>query len=114
MGFLSYEESIELLDALDAGVLRKENVFLNDALGRYLAEDLIADENSPSQPTSAMDGYAVVHSDLVSGRIKILGDNPAGSDETREVTSGNCIKTFTGAGMPHGADTLIQIENVTV
>jgi molybdopterin molybdotransferase len=114
MGFLSYEESIELLDALDAGVLRKENVFLSDALGRYLAEDLIADENSPSQPTSAMDGYAVVHSDLVSGRIKILGDNPAGSDETREVTSGNCIKTFTGAGMPHGADTLIQIENVTV
>jgi molybdopterin molybdotransferase len=114
MGFLSYEKSIELLDALDAGVLRKENVFLSDALGRYLAEDLIADENSPSQPTSAMDGYAVVHSDLVSGRIKILGDNPAGSDETREVTSGNCIKTFTGAGMPHGADTLIQIENVTV
>ncbi len=114
MGFLSYEKSIELLDALDAGVLRKENVFLNDALGRYLAEDLVADENSPSQPTSAMDGYAVLHSDLASGRIKILGDNPAGSDETREVTSGNCIKTFTGAGMPHGADTLIQIENVTV
>ena len=114
MGFLSYEESIELLDALDAGVLRKENVFLNDALGRYLAEDLVADENSPSQPTSAMDGYAVLHSDLASGRIKIMGDNPAGSDETREVISGNCIKTFTGAGMPHGADTLIQIENVTV
>ena len=114
MGFLSYEESIERLDALDAGVLRKENVFLNDALGRYLAEDLVADENSPSQPTSAMDGYAVLHSDLASGRIKILGDNPAGSDETREVISGNCIKTFTGAGMPHGADTLIQIENVTV
>ena len=114
MGFLSYEESIELLDALDSGVLRKENVFLNDALGRYLAEDLVADENSPSQPTSAMDGYAVLHSDLASGRIKIMGDNPAGSDETREVISGNCIKTFTGAGMPHGADTLIQIENVTV
>ena len=114
MGFFSYEKSIGLLDALDAGVLRKENVFLNDALGRYLAEDLVADENSPSQPTSAMDGYAVLHSDLASGRIKILGDNPAGSDETREVTSGNCIKTFTGAGMPQGADTLIQIENVTV
>ncbi|MGB5966004.1 MAG: molybdopterin molybdotransferase MoeA, partial [Sulfurimonadaceae bacterium] len=114
MGFLSYEQSIELLDALDAGVLRQENVFLNDALGRYLAEDLVADENSPTQPTSAMDGYAVLHSDLASGRIKILGDNPAGSDECREVSSGVCIKTFTGAGMPHGADTLIQIENVSV
>ena len=114
MGFLSYEKSIELLDALSAGVLRQENVFLNDALGRYLAEDVVAFENSPSQPTSAMDGYAVLHSDLASGRITIMGDNPAGSNETREVSSGNCIKTFTGAGMPHGADTLIQIENVTV
>jgi len=114
MSFLSYEKSIELLDALNAGVLRQENVFLNDALGRYLAEDIVAYENSPSQPTSAMDGYAVLHSDLASGRIAILGDNPAGSDERREVTSGNCIKTFTGAVMPQGADTLIQIENVTV
>ena len=114
MGFLSYEKSIELLNGLDVGVLRQENVFLNDALGRYLAKDIVADENSPSQPTSAMDGYAVLHSDLASGRIKIMGDNPAGSDETRHVSSGNCIKTFTGAGMPAGADTLIQIENVTV
>ncbi len=114
MGFLSYEKSIELLNALDAGVLRQENVFLNDALGRYLAKDIVADENSPSQPTSAMDGYAVLHSDLASGRITIMGDNPAGSDETRSVSSGTCIKTFTGAGMPAGADTLIQIENVTV
>jgi len=51
---------------------------------------------------------------LASGRITIMGDNPAGSDETRTVTTGHCIKTFTGAGMPAGADTLIQIENVTV
>jgi len=114
MGFLSYEKSIELLNGLEAGVLRQENVFLSDALGRYLATDIVADENSPSQLTSAMDGYAVLHSDLASGRIKIMGDNPAGSDEQRTVTSGNCIKTFTGAGMPAGADTLIQIENVTV
>ena len=66
MGFLSYEKSIELLDALDAGVLRKENVFLNDALGRYLAEDLVADENSPSQPTSANGGYEILHSSVSS------------------------------------------------
>ena len=114
MGFLSYETSMELLTALSAGTVRQEKVFLHEALGRYLAEDIVADENSPSQPTSAMDGYAVLYSDLEKGRIKILGDNPAGSDETREVTAGYCIKTFTGAGMPKGADTLIQIENVVV
>ncbi|WP_345976406.1 molybdopterin molybdotransferase MoeA [Sulfurimonas sp. HSL3-7] len=114
MSFLAYEASVERLNALDTGAVRSEKVFLNASLGRYLAEDLVAFENSPTQPTSAMDGYAVLHSDLASGRIKILGDNPAGSDETREVTSGYCIKTFTGSVMPRGADTLIPIENVTV
>ena len=114
MGFLSYEQSAELLDALDVGALRSEKLFLNASLGRYLAEDLVASENSPTQPTSAMDGYAVLHSDLATGRIRILGDNPAGSDETRSVTGGVCIKTFTGSVMPRGADTLIPIENVTV
>lgn len=114
MSFLSYEASAELLHGLDTGAVRSEKVFLNASLGRYLAEDLVASENSPTQPTSAMDGYAVLHSDLSSGRIRIFGDNPAGSDERREVTSGNCIKTFTGAVMPCGADTLIPVENVTV
>jgi molybdopterin molybdotransferase len=60
-----------------------------------------------------MDGYALKHEDLACGEIKVLGDNPAGHDETRTIQSGECIKTFTGSMMPHGADTLIQIENVT-
>ena len=59
---------------------RPGNGFLHDALGRYLAVDVVAFENSPAQPISVMDGYEDLHSDLVSGRIKILGDNPAGSD----------------------------------
>jgi molybdopterin molybdotransferase len=111
---LGYQKSQELLSSLDVGRLRSEKVFLNASLGRYLAEDLVAFENSPTLPTSAMDGYAVVHSDLPSGRIRILGDNPAGSDEQREVRSGLCIKTFTGSVMPQGADTLIPVENVRV
>ena len=41
-------------------------------------------------------------------------DNPAGSDGREAVHSGLAVKTFTGAKMPEGADTLIPIENVTV
>ena len=114
MAFLTYKESVKLLDELSVGTIRKEKLFLDAALGRYLAEDIVAKESSPVKPTSAMDGYAIRHKDLASGSIKILGDNPAGSDETREVTKGTCIKTFTGSIMPSGADTLIQIENVSV
>ena len=114
MSFISYEASQNMLHLLHVGALRFENIFLSDALGRILAEDIVAEAPSPEFPTASMDGYAIIGQDQELGRIKILGDNPAGSDETRVVTSGYCIKTFTGSKMPEGADTLIQIENVTV
>jgi molybdopterin molybdotransferase len=114
MSFISYEASQNMLHLLHVGTLRYENVFLSDALGRILYEDIVAAESSPEFPTSAMDGYAIIADDQELGRLEILGDNPAGSDETRTVTTGCCIKTFTGSMMPEGADTLIQIENVTV
>lgn len=114
MSFISYEASQNMLHLLHVGALRFENVFLSDALGRILAEDVVAGAHSPEFPTASMDGYAIIGQDQELGRIKILGDNPAGSDERRVVTSGYCIKTFTGSKMPEGSDTLIQIENVTV
>ncbi len=114
MSLLSYETSQDMLELLDVNSSRVENLPLSASLGRILAEDIVAKYNDPQFPTASMDGYAVIHADLDSDGIEILGDNPAGSDERRVVTSGVCIKTFTGSKMPEGADTLIQIENVTV
>jgi molybdopterin molybdotransferase len=111
---ISFETSMNMLELLDGVALRSEQLFLDDALGRVLAEDIVAEANDPAVPMAAMDGYAVVHSDLAHGRIAIIGDNPAGNPEAVAVEPGLCIKTFTGAMMPEGADTLIPIENVTV
>jgi molybdopterin molybdotransferase len=61
-----------------------------------------------------MDGYALKYDDIAMGRIMISSINPAGSSLKAEVIGGTCIKTFTGSLMPHGADTLIPIENVEV
>ena len=113
MSLLPYKISQSMLEALEVGALRVEKVMLSSALGRVLAEDIIAKYNDPKFPTASMDGYAVKFDDLSSESIKVLGDNPAGNDEQRVVNSGECIKTFTGSKMPSGADTLIQIENVT-
>ena len=112
MNLLSYESSQNMLDLLEVNSSRIENVALSASLGRVLAQDIIAKYNDPRFATASMDGYAVKYADLESESISILGDNPAGKDETREVTEGTCIKTFTGSKMPKGADTLIQIENV--
>ncbi len=114
MKLLSYETSQTMLDLLDVGNLRTENLPLSFSLDRILAEDIIAEFNDPQFPTASMDGYALKHEDLDEDSILILGDNPAGHNEIRVVNSGECIKTFTGSKMPEGTDTLIQIENVSV
>ena len=101
-----------MLDLLKVNTSKNENVPLSTALGRVLAKDIVAALNDPEFPTASMDGYAVIHADLDNESIRILGDNPAGNNETRIVSPGTCIKTFTGSKMPQGSDTLIQIENV--
>ncbi len=113
MNFLSYETSQNMLDLLSVNSSRYERVPLSVSLGRVLAEDIVAKFNDPQFATASMDGYAVRHEDLLLGTLSVLGDNPAGHDETRSLNAGESIKTFTGSMMPHGADTLIQIENVT-
>ena len=114
MNLLSYEASQNMLNLLKVNSSKYQRVSLSESLGRVLAEDIVAKYNDPQFPTASMDGYAVIHSDLGSDSIEILGFNPAGNDEKRVVTEGKCIKTFTGSKMPEGADTLIQIENVSV
>jgi len=111
--FISYETSQNMLDLLQVNSSRYEKVALSDALGRVLAEDIVAKFNDPQFATASMDGYAVRHEDLALGELVVLGDNPAGHDEQRVLSQGESIKTFTGSMMPEGSDTLIQIENVT-
>jgi molybdopterin molybdotransferase len=114
LNFVTFKESMDsLLGSLDS-LPAKEKLFLDEALNRILACDIIADHNSPAYPTSAMDGYAIKHEDMQLGRIRIQGINPAGEYKDEELLGGFCIKTFTGSLMPKGSDTLIPIENVTV
>jgi molybdopterin molybdotransferase len=114
MAFMHFDESMKILEKIEIKNYRVTKKYLTDTLGYLLAEDIVADHNSPALPTSAMDGYALRHKDLRLGRLKISSINPAGSDLTDSIKEGRCIKTFTGSLMPKGADTLIPIENVTV
>ncbi len=114
MAFMHFDESIEIIKNIEIKNHKASKKYLTDTLGYVLAEDIITDHNSPEFPTSAMDGYAVKHADLKLGRLKISSINPAGEALHDKVEEGSCIKTFTGSLMPHGSDTLIPIENVTV
>ncbi len=111
---IHFDESIEMIQNLEINNYKTKKLYLVDTLGYVLAEDVVADHSSPEFPTSAMDGYAIIHEDMTLGTLKVGSINPAGSALKEEVIGGTCIKTFTGSLMPHGADTLIPIENVEV
>ncbi|HEO98681.1 MAG: molybdopterin molybdotransferase MoeA [Campylobacterales bacterium] len=112
--FMHFDESMQIIEDQKITHYKTKKLYLMESLGYVLAEDIIADHNSPALPTSAMDGYAFRHEDITLGRLKIASINPAGSELKEEVLVGTCIKTFTGSLMPEGADTLIPIENVAV
>ena len=110
---ISFDDSLEILNSIKIEPKEVVEVPLMEAQNLFLAEDIIADFNSPEYPTSAMDGYTLKYEDQALKELKISAINPAGADEILTLTAGEVIKTFTGSIMPEGSDTLIPIENVT-
>lgn len=92
--------------------LNVEQVSLEEAPGRILAEGVYAPQDVPPFPNSAMDGYAVRASDVAQApvRLRVLEDVPAGSVATRTVEAGTATKIMTGAPMPPGADAVVKVE----
>ncbi|MBY0540622.1 MAG: molybdopterin molybdotransferase MoeA [Campylobacterales bacterium] len=112
--FISYDESINILNNLNISKITTEKLFITNTIGRVIVNDVIANHNNPEFLTSAMDGYAIKFEDIKNENIKIIAKNPAGTVVEMEVETNTCIKTFTGSLMPKGSDTLVPIENVEV
>lgn len=86
-----------------------ESVPLAEALGRVLREEIVAAEDAPAADNSAMDGYAVRAADL-PGTLRVIGDVPAGHLATARVEAGTAMRIMTGAYVPEGADSVVQVE----
>ncbi len=114
MGFVDFTESVKIMHRAYEGARFTQMRFVSEALGYVLAEDIVAQENSPAYPTAAMDGYALKCEDQSLGRLRIMKDLPAGEVNDEEVMGGTCVKTFTGSLMSPGTDTLLPIEHVSV
>lgn len=87
-----------------------ENVRLRDALGRTLREDLIAARDQPPFCASAMDGYALRASDT-PGALRLIGEAGAGNALEVSLGSRECVRIFTGAPLPAGADAILIQED---
>ena len=93
--------------------LPPEDVKLEVALGRVLAKPLKAVRNQPPFDASAMDGYAVVGADLADApaTLRLIGLSAAGHGFKGKLKRGDCVRTFTGAPVPRGADAVVIQEN---
>ncbi len=109
----------EALTAVLAGVsvLPAERVSLLDALGRVLAEDVVAQDSLPPFANSSMDGYALVAADLEGAsqqspaRLRVVGDVAAGALPDVVVGPGTAVRIMTGAPVPSGADAVVPVED---
>src|SRR6266480_5941295 len=94
--------------------LPSRRLSLSQALGCFAAEDYFARLPLPAFDNSAMDGYAVVASSCKKGgRLRVIGEQPAGPDRNLRVGTGEAVRIFTGAPLPQGADAIVMQEDVT-
>ncbi len=91
-----------------------ERVPLRRALGRTLAQDMVAPIAVPGYDNSAVDGYAVRFDDLHADRATVLRCSDriaAGHDPAGALKPGFAARIFTGAILPQGADVVIMQED---
>jgi molybdopterin molybdotransferase len=92
--------------------LGTETIDLADAVGRILAEKVIADMDLPPFNRSQMDGFAVKSKNTKDApvRLKIIGESVAGKGFDGRMKSGETVRIMTGARLPEGADAVQKVE----
>jgi molybdopterin molybdotransferase len=94
-----------------------EKVALLEALHRVTPEEVTAQRHIPLDDNSAMDGYAVRHTDVAGAThdqpavLEVLEILPAGKCPRHRIAPGTAVKIMTGAPLPEGADTVVQVEH---
>ncbi len=106
-----------LLDTLNT--LETEKVPLIEALGRISAKNQTSDIDISPFDHSAMDGFAVVASDLANAtpeapiELPVIDEIPAGAYYDKVLQPGTCVRIMTGAPIPDGANAVVKYEIVT-
>ena len=109
------DDALGLLRDRLSPVTASQSVPLSAALGRVLAEDVIASRSNPPQANSAVDGYGFAGPAGAGAHVLplVAGRAAAGVPHDGSVPAGKAIRILTGAALPPGVDTVIMEEDVT-
>ena len=113
---------VQLNEALDISQKRTIPISINEidldfCHNMILAEDLESKVDDPPFDNSAMDGFAMRHQDTINPptTLDIIGTiQAAGQEDNIVVGENQAVRIMTGAPMPKGADSILQIEMTEV
>ena len=102
---------IEVVSSLDHE-MTVEKVDLASALGRVLAESIVADREYPPFDRATRDGYAARSADMREphAALSLVGEIRAGQSFEGEIAPGQCVQIMTGAAVPAELDAVVMIE----
>lgn len=111
---LAFEDALKNIERSADVRVTKLTLPLQDALGRILAQDVVAEIAVPPHDNSAMDGYALAFSDWQEGKAFVVSQRMAAGQQPTPLEAGTCARIFTGANIPSGADTVVMQENTQI
>jgi len=97
--------------------LRTENIKLDNALDRILAEDIFSPVNLPPFSRSTVDGYAVRAADTAGASasmptyLDLIGSVEIGKNTELKLKAGQAAAIPTGGMIPKEADAVLMIED---
>ena len=113
---MAFSTALERLAGRKWDRIATEMIPVRESAGRISASDVYARENSPSFSRSAVDGYAVVSSD-VSGAseynfitLEVKGEIEAGRTDPASMDHGQAYEIYTGGEIPEGSDAVVMAE----
>lgn len=109
-----YDSPRDALAALLAEIrpVESERVALDTSIGRALADDVVADRDSPACDVSAMDGYALRASECAAS-LPVRGAVTIGR-EPAPLEPSTAMRIVTGGAIPRGADAVVKRESAVV
>lgn len=112
----SFDQSLQAVLS-HSRALTSEAVSYRQAMGRVLAEDVVAQLDDPPAPKSRMDGFALRAADTRGATrrkpvlLKFSEVVGAGHTSRGSAARGRAVRLMTGALLPRGADAVVKQED---
>ena len=109
---IDIQEALSLVES-HSQTLGEETRAAVDSVGHVLAEDILADVDSPPHDKALVDGFAIQAADW-NRELRVIEEVIASQVPTKKIEPGTASQIMTGAPIPTGADAMVMVEDCVV